>query len=323
MLHHMLEHIFRLMNLFVVHLFNLCVMLEFESKEKEKKISKANGKQIEKGKQNQPNSPSSSSQPNSAWRPSTLARSPPRFTLFPPRGPAAPPRPTPQRAAERPRDHNAPPAVAQVAREQPRGPFACLAQRRPLALDCRRGRSSLRHFPPPSLSAQQRPQCSPLSLAELCVAHARGSPSRRTSPGCLGNWLLLQPSEHFASTEEIPPMTSSIQCLSPSPALAAGAAAWRSSPSAARGAGARPRLDAASLRGGSAWLACATARRSAWHAPGAASYAPGAAACARHGAAHALAVTAVRHSSFSPRVLSSRYCHRRAAGSTSLSSSPR
>jgi hypothetical protein len=86
-------------------------MLEFESKEKEKKISKANGKQIEKGKQNQPNSPSSSSQPNSAWRPSTLARSPPRFTLFPPRGPAAPPPahpaacgrapPRPQRAPRR------------------------------------------------------------------------------------------------------------------------------------------------------------------------------------------------------------------------------
>jgi hypothetical protein len=50
MLHHMMEHIFRLMNLFVVHLFNLCVMLEFESKQKEKKMSKANGKQIEKGK---------------------------------------------------------------------------------------------------------------------------------------------------------------------------------------------------------------------------------------------------------------------------------
>jgi hypothetical protein len=75
MLHHMLEHIFRLMNLFVVHLFNLCVMLEFESKEKEKKISKANGKQIEKGKQNQPNSPSSSSQPNSAWWPRSRASS--------------------------------------------------------------------------------------------------------------------------------------------------------------------------------------------------------------------------------------------------------
>jgi hypothetical protein len=69
MLHHMMEHIFRLMNLFVVHLFNLCVMLEFESKQKEKKMSKANGKQIEKGKQKQPNSPSSSSQPNSAWQP--------------------------------------------------------------------------------------------------------------------------------------------------------------------------------------------------------------------------------------------------------------
>jgi hypothetical protein len=47
MLHHMLEHIFRLMNLFVVHLLNLCVMLEFESKQKEKKMSKANVKQIE------------------------------------------------------------------------------------------------------------------------------------------------------------------------------------------------------------------------------------------------------------------------------------
>jgi hypothetical protein len=44
-------------------------------------------------------------------------------------------------------------------------------------------------------------------------------------PGCLGNWLLLQPPEHFASTEEKPPTTSSIQCLSPSPALVAGAAA--------------------------------------------------------------------------------------------------
>ena len=79
MLHHMMEHIFRLMNLFGVHLFNLCVMLEFESKQKEKKMSKANGKQIEKGKQNQPNSPSSS-QPNSAWRPIPL----PRPTLLPP-----------------------------------------------------------------------------------------------------------------------------------------------------------------------------------------------------------------------------------------------
>jgi hypothetical protein len=43
MLHHMLEHIFRLMNLFGVYLFNLCVMLEFDSKQKEKKMSKANG----------------------------------------------------------------------------------------------------------------------------------------------------------------------------------------------------------------------------------------------------------------------------------------
>jgi hypothetical protein len=43
MLHYMLEHIFRLMNLFGVHLFNLCVMLEFESKQKEDKMSKANG----------------------------------------------------------------------------------------------------------------------------------------------------------------------------------------------------------------------------------------------------------------------------------------
>jgi hypothetical protein len=43
MLHHMLEHVFRLMNLFGVHLFNSCVMLEFESKQKDKKMSKANG----------------------------------------------------------------------------------------------------------------------------------------------------------------------------------------------------------------------------------------------------------------------------------------
>jgi hypothetical protein len=47
------------------------------------------------------------------------------------------------------------------------------------------------------------------------------------------------------------------------------------------------------------------------------------AACARHGAAHALAVTAVRHSSVSPQVSSSLYCRRCAAGSTSPSSSPR
>jgi hypothetical protein len=40
MLHHMLEHMFRLMKLFGVPLFNLCVMLEFESKQKENKISK-------------------------------------------------------------------------------------------------------------------------------------------------------------------------------------------------------------------------------------------------------------------------------------------
>jgi hypothetical protein len=43
MLHHMMEKIFRWMNLFGVHLFNLCVMLEFESKQKEKKMSKVNG----------------------------------------------------------------------------------------------------------------------------------------------------------------------------------------------------------------------------------------------------------------------------------------
>jgi hypothetical protein len=42
MLHHMLEHKFRLINLFGVYLFNLCIMLDFESKQKEKKISKAN-----------------------------------------------------------------------------------------------------------------------------------------------------------------------------------------------------------------------------------------------------------------------------------------
>jgi hypothetical protein len=42
MLHHMLEHIFRLVKLFGVHLFNLCVMLEFESKQKENKMSKVN-----------------------------------------------------------------------------------------------------------------------------------------------------------------------------------------------------------------------------------------------------------------------------------------
>jgi hypothetical protein len=88
--------------------------------------------------------------------------------------------------------------------------------------------------PHPACSAQHCPQRGPLSLAELRVAHARGSPSRRTSPGCLGNWLLLQPSEHFASTEEKPPTTSSIQCLSPSLALAASASAWRGSPAAER-----------------------------------------------------------------------------------------
>jgi hypothetical protein len=49
MLHHMLEHIFRLMNLFGVHLFNLCVMLEFQSKQKEEKMSKANGNKHKKG----------------------------------------------------------------------------------------------------------------------------------------------------------------------------------------------------------------------------------------------------------------------------------
>jgi hypothetical protein len=42
MLRHMLEHIIRLMKLFGVHLFNLCVMLEFESKQKENKMSKVN-----------------------------------------------------------------------------------------------------------------------------------------------------------------------------------------------------------------------------------------------------------------------------------------
>jgi hypothetical protein len=44
MLHHMLEHIFRLMNLFGVHLFNLRVMLGFEFKHKDKKMSKVNKK---------------------------------------------------------------------------------------------------------------------------------------------------------------------------------------------------------------------------------------------------------------------------------------
>ena len=41
---HMLEHIFRLMNLFGVHLFNLRVMLGFEFKHKDKKMSKVNKK---------------------------------------------------------------------------------------------------------------------------------------------------------------------------------------------------------------------------------------------------------------------------------------
>jgi hypothetical protein len=44
MLHHMLEHIFGLLKLFGVHLFNLCVMLGFEFKQKDKKMSKVNKK---------------------------------------------------------------------------------------------------------------------------------------------------------------------------------------------------------------------------------------------------------------------------------------
>jgi hypothetical protein len=55
MLHHMLEHIFRLMNLFGVHLFNLRVMLGFEFKHKDKKMSKVNKK---RENHLQPNSPS-------------------------------------------------------------------------------------------------------------------------------------------------------------------------------------------------------------------------------------------------------------------------
>jgi hypothetical protein len=158
MLHHMLEHIFRLMNLFVVHLFNLCVMLEFESKQKEKKISKANGKQIEKGKQNQPNSPSFSSQPNSASLPSTQACSPPRFPFFlpvaqqlppahpaarglvPPRPPARPPPRPSSRASSRAAHSRAWPNVVPTP---PLGLPAWSAQLAPL--------------PPPSLPGPARP----------------------------------------------------------------------------------------------------------------------------------------------------------------------
>jgi hypothetical protein len=113
MLHHMMEHIFRLMNLFVVHLFNLCVMLEFESKHKEKKMSKA------KAKQKQPNSPSSSSQPNLALQPIPRPRPTQRALPFFPSHGQLTPRPSLLRAAHLAHPALAPPQTLASRHAQP------------------------------------------------------------------------------------------------------------------------------------------------------------------------------------------------------------
>jgi hypothetical protein len=144
MLHHMLEHIFRLMNLFGVHLFNLCVMLEFQSKQKEEKMSKANGNKHKKGE----NKTSPTAPPPSLAQPRPSHPSPllsvAQQRAFPPPRPSCPtPCPFLPRSLPGPSSSASPPRAAQ----QP-------------------------------LAAQRAPRCSPATPR----APARPSPSSRTPP---------------------------------------------------------------------------------------------------------------------------------------------